>query len=150
MAIIIQQIRDAINISNTDVDELSDAVIQSAIDRATSYITALLTQYSPPANITEIATLNYSVYLAYQSYADRVVQALPGSFTEGKWNPIGAEILRSTSDKLAGLRQVSDDTINLIKSNTRRPLAAPTFSSAGTKAIFRVGMHDNPPSDELE
>ncbi len=114
MSITPSQIRAVINI--TSAGDLAENVIQAAIDRAEAYIADLATRSSAPQAIVDTAKLNYAAYLAYQSYSDRVVQQLSGSFdAKGGWNPAAAIILRDTRDKLDGLKKVADEFIDYLQ-----------------------------------
>jgi len=113
------EIRNAINIPETK--ELSEVVITSAIDRASSYIGVLQATYSAPATVFPATRLAYAIYLAYQAYADRVLNVPPGSYQQGQWTPIQEEISRDTSAKLRGLRETYEDFEKIIKSYPKRP-----------------------------
>lgn len=153
MAVTVQNIRDAINIP--EEHELSDDVIESAISRGEGYINVLKARYSAPAEFFATASINYCAYLAYQAYADRVLNVHPGQYESGQWNPITEEIYRSTGDKLAGLRRISDDIIGIIRSYPTRPLGTfhhgtlgprrfsiGQFDYSDTKDVFSVRYHD--------
>lgn len=141
MTITVQEVRDAINIP--EASELSDDVIESAISRAAGYFTILAARYSAPAEFFPPAESAYAIYLAYQSYADRVLNVVPGAYSEGKWNPIAEEIIRATGDKLQGLRQVAEDMTSIIKSYPTRPTG--TFHSPTPgRRIFSMRQMDYP------
>lgn len=108
----IPQIRAIIN---TDVNELPDVAVQSAIDRAGSYVSDLASRSSAHASIVTLANLNYAAYLAYQTYADRIVEQLPGSFDQqGVLQPVANPIARQVVEKLHGLKDTSDESITLL------------------------------------
>lgn len=135
--ITVAAIRDAINIP--EEKELSSDVIESAISRATSYIAVLQARYSAPLEFFTSTEIAYCAYLAYQAYADRVLNVPPGAYHEGKWDPIAEEIVRSTGDKLQGLRQAAMDLIDIIKSYPVRPMG--TFHHFTPPAqVFSIGQ----------
>ena len=112
----ISQIRAVINILSPD--DLADNVIQAAIDRAHAYVSDLAGRSSATQDIINAAELNHSAYLAYQAYADRVVQQLPGMVNDqGIFDPAAAVLLRATRDKLDGLKQISDESIAYLQYN---------------------------------
>jgi hypothetical protein len=135
------EIRDAINIPRAG--ELSEVAINSAILRAFKYFQVLKARYAAPAEFFPDAEMAYAVYLAYQTYADRVLNEVPGSYQEGKWDPIAEEIVRSTSDKLRGLKEVYEDYTNIIKEYPKRPMGTFLSSTPGTRR-FSVGQFDYP------
>jgi hypothetical protein len=107
MSITTQDIRNVINIPDTS--ELGDAVIISAITRATTLIDS---RYEGTTALMDLAKLNYAAYLAYLSYSDRVLNEHPGSYNaEGIWTPIGEAIVRYTRDKLAALKDAYEKAI---------------------------------------
>ena len=109
----ISMIRDTINI--TDVEELSDAAIQSAIDRSISYVTDLASRSSASAAVVVLSKLNYSAFLAYQTYADRIVEQVPGAFDQGGvLQPVANPLALKVLAKLQGLKETSDETIALL------------------------------------
>jgi hypothetical protein len=141
MTITVQEIRDALNIP--EEKELGDAVIESAISRAGTYFVILAARYSAPSEFIPPAELAWAIYLAYQSYSDRVLNVVPGAYSEGKWDPIAEEIVRSTGEKLRDLRQVADDLIGIIKSYPTRPTG--TFHCSTTAPrIFGLRQFDYP------
>lgn len=136
------EIRHAINIP--EASELSDNVITSAISRAVKFITVLKARYSAPQQFYEPCELAYAIYLAYQAYADRVLNVPPGSYQEGQWTPIAEEIVRETSSKLQALRQVYEDYEKIIKSFPARRIGLRMCSSSAAQPLkFRIGQHDN-------
>ncbi|MFA6371283.1 MAG: hypothetical protein WCW68_01525 [Methanothrix sp.] len=141
MTVIIADIRAAINIPETS--ELSDVAITSAITRAGTYLTVLEAQYSAPTEYFPPCELAYAVYLAYQTYADRVLNAPPGSYQEGQWSPIAEEIVRETNSKLQGLRTVYKDYEKIIKSFPVKRMGRLMASSSPARALkFGIGQHD--------
>jgi len=146
MTITVQNIRDAINIP--EAHELSDDVIESAILRGEGYITVLKARYSAPAEFFDTVSINYCAYLAYQAYADRVLNVHPGQYESGQWNRITDEIYRSTGDKLASLRRTAEDLIGIIRSYPPRPMG--TFHTSGSTSPrrFWIGQFDYPPNSD--
>lgn len=140
MTVTEQDIRDAINIP--EASELSSAVILSAISRATGYITVLREQYTAPAAFFVPCEQAYANYLAYQAYADRVLNVPPGAYSEGQWTPVAEEIVRSTGDKLQGLRQVYEDYEKIIKSYPARPTGTFHSNTSPRPPRFRLGQYD--------
>ena len=127
MAIDAAKVRNAINLA--DESELSDDVVESAISRSETYIAELAARSSCPVAIVELAKLNYASYLAYQSYADRIVEELPGSFNQqGVFQPIANPVAKQVMEKLRGLKQTSDELIELLQ-NT--PLAGDPGETPG-------------------
>ena len=114
--ITVAQIRAAINISETD--QLSDAAIQSAIDRAISHITDLASRSGASAAIISLSKLNYAAFLAYLTYADRIVEQVPGAFdAQGVLQPVANPLAKQVVEKLRSLKLTSDESIEII-SNT--------------------------------
>jgi hypothetical protein len=108
----IAQIRAIIN---ADVDTLPDVAVQSAIDRAVSYVSELASRSSASSAIVTLANLNYAAYLAYQTYADRIVEQIPGAFDQqGEFQPVSNPIVRQIRDKLLGLKETSDETLAIL------------------------------------
>jgi hypothetical protein len=111
----IAQIRAIIN---TDVNELPDVTVQSAIDRAASYISELVSRSSASSAIVTLANLNYAAYLAYETYADRIVEQVPGAFdAQGVLQPVANPLARQVVAKLQGLKETSDESIILLTYN---------------------------------
>lgn len=134
----IAEVRAAINIPETK--ELSDSVITSAINRAHRYFTVLGAQYTAPADSLTEGERAYAIYLAYQAYADRVLNVPPGSYQQGQWTPIQEEISRDTSAKLRGLREAYEDFEKIIKAYPRRPTG---LMFAGTRdKTFTFGQYN--------
>ena len=132
------EIRNAINIP--EAKELSEDVITSAINRAGSYISVLQATYSAPATVFPATRLAYAIYLAYQAYADRVLNVPPGSYQQGQWTPIQEEISRDTSAKLRGLRETYEDFEKIVKFYPRRPMGR---MFAGTRdKTFTFGQYN--------
>ncbi len=106
-------VRNAINLA--DESELSDEVVENAISRAETYITELATRSAGSEDVIALAKLNYAAYLAYQSYADHVINTLPGSHdAQGIFSPIDVLLIRTTRDKLDGLKRTADEIIDLL------------------------------------
>jgi hypothetical protein len=143
ITVTVEEIRAAINIP--EEQELSDDVIASAITRATDYITILKSQYNAPSDFFPPCGNAYAIYLAYQAYSDRVLNVPPGAYQEGKWDPIAEEIVRSTGDKLATLREAYLDLEKIIKSYPNRPLGLYHYNTTSVLDLenrFRLGMYD--------
>ena len=129
MTVIVAQIRSAINIPSSD--DLADTVILDAIERAHNYISDIARRTSASPHIIDTVELNYAAYLAYQSYADRVLQQLPGVFdSNGQFNPVAAVLLRSTKDKLDGLKRISDESITYMQYNFPKTESSPVIEMA--------------------
>lgn len=143
--ITIAEIRAAINIPETS--ELSDIAITSAITRAYAYLTVLGAQYSAPAEYFPPCEMAYAAYLAYQTYADRVLNVPHGSYQEGQWSPIAEEIVRDTNAKLQGIRTTYKDYEKIIKSFPVKRMGRLMSSSSRPRQLkFGIGQHDNPSS----
>lgn len=139
--ITIAQIRAAINIPETK--ELSDVAITSAILRANNYIAVLQARYAADAEYFPPCNLAYAIYLAYQTYADRVLNVPPGGYQEGQWTPLQEEIMRDTSAKLAGLRTTYEDYEKIIKSFPVRPYGS-FLSNSPSTAKFSMDQFSYP------
>lgn len=147
MTITEAEIRAAINIP--EASELSTVAIASAITRAHSYLVVLQARYAAPAEFFPAAEMAYAVYLAYQAYSDRVLNVPPGAYSEGKWEPIAEEIVRSTGDKLRTLQDAYKDIIDIIKSYPTRPYG--TFTSHTPSALkFTQGQFDYPAAENSD
>jgi hypothetical protein len=133
----VDDIRNAINIPEDH--ELSDDVVNNAIYRSKMYVGALRLRYGAPAHMFTALDLHYSIYLAYQSYSDRVLNVQPGAYVEGKFEPITEEIVRSTGDKLQGLQKVVSDLVDLIKSYPLKPLGIMRHWTA-PDPVFGIGQ----------
>lgn len=141
--ITVAAIRAAINIP--EASELSDIVIESAISRSTLYSTVLASQYLAPDEYFPACGLAYAIYLAYQAYADRVLNVPPGNYQEGQWTPIAEEIVRETTSKLQALRKVYKDYEQIIKSFPARRTGRLICSSSPPRTLkFGIGQHDYP------
>ena len=141
-AITVAQIRAAINIP--EASELSDDAINSAIARAADYLIVLEAQYSAPAEYFPACRLAYAAYLAYQTYADRVLNVPPGAYQEGQFQPIAEEIVRETQSKLQGLRTNYEDYEKIIKSFPVKRLGLMlATSSRPRKPKFWIDQHHN-------
>jgi len=105
----IAEIRNMLNMP--DVLELSDAVIQVAIDDANTLIN--YKSKTKIAAMKELATKRQAAYLAYLSYSDHVVHTLPGSVseTDGSWDPVAVARERTVRDKLAMLKSSADEAL---------------------------------------
>jgi hypothetical protein len=139
MSMSIADVRAAINIPETT--ELADLVITSAITRATAYISVLQNRYAAPSEYFPACENQYAIFLAYQAYADRVLNVPPGAYQEGQWTPVTPEISRDTGSKLQSLRQVYEDLEKIIKSFPTRPYGL-FQTHAAPAARFSVGQFD--------
>ena len=98
-----------------DAVELSDDSIEIAIDNAETYVSDLASRSGASAEIIALAKTNHAAYLAYQTYADRIVEELPGSFDQaGVFQPISNPIAKQVMEKLKGLKVTSEETISLV------------------------------------
>jgi len=98
-----------------DAVELSDDSIEIAIDNADTFISDLASRSGASAEIIALAKTNHAAYLAYQTYADRIVEELPGSFDQaGVFQPISNPIAKQVMEKLKGLKVTSEETISLV------------------------------------
>lgn len=98
-----------------DAVELSDDSIEIAIDNADTYVSDLASRSGASAEIITLAKTNHAAYLAYQTYADRIVEELPGSFDQaGVFQPIANPIAKQVMEKLKGLKVTSEETISLV------------------------------------
>jgi ABC-type transporter Mla subunit MlaD len=116
----IAQIRAIINLKDGtaegDAVELSDDAIEGAISRAETFVSDLSSRSGASAEITNLAKTNYAAYLAYQTYADRIIEELPGSFDQtGVFQPIANPVAKQVMEKLRGLKQTSDETLEIIR-----------------------------------
>ena len=99
-----------------DAIELSDESIETAIANAETFISDLASRSGASADIIALAKTNYAAYLAYQTYADRIVEELPGSFDQtGVFQPISNPIGKQVLEKLKGLKQTSDESLEIIR-----------------------------------
>ena len=133
MAIDAASIRNIINLkdgsSEGDPVELSNEAIESAISRSETFVSHLATRSGSSVAVVELAKLNYAAYLAYQSYADRIVEELPGAFNQqGVFQPIANPVAKQVMEKLRSLKQTSDELIELLQ-NT--PLAGDSGETPG-------------------
>ena len=120
MAINAASIRNIINLkdgtSEGDPVELSNEAIESAISRSETFVSDLAARSGSSGAVVELAKLNYAAYLAYQSYADRIVEELPGSFDQvGVFQPIGNPIAKQVMAKLESLKKTSDEVLDQIR-----------------------------------
>lgn len=136
------EIRNAINIPETK--ELSEDVITSAINRAGTYLNVLQARYSAPSEFFPPAKMAYAIYLAYQAYADRVLNVPPGAYEQGQWTPIQEEIVRNTADKLRSLRETYEDLVKIIRAYPPRPMGTFYSSGATDPRKFTIGQFDYP------
>ena len=101
-----------------DAVELSDDSIEIAIDNADTFISDLASRSGASAEIIALAKTNHAAYLAYQTYADRIVEELPGSFDQaGVFQPISNPIAKQVMEKLKGLKVTSEETISLVRNS---------------------------------
>jgi hypothetical protein len=99
-----------------DTIELSDDAIESAISRADTFVSDLASRSGASADIIDPAKTNYAAYLAYQTYADRIVEELPGSFDPtGVFQPVANPVAKQVMEKLRGLKLTSDETLDIIR-----------------------------------
>lgn len=117
---LIAQIRAIINLKDGTADgdpvELSDDAVEGAIYRANTLVSDLASRSGASADIVVLAKTNLAAYLAYQTYADRIVEELPGSFDQtGVFQPIANPVGKQVMAKLAGLKQTSDETIDIVR-----------------------------------
>ena len=115
----ISDIRSIINAKDGTIEgdavELSDDSIEIAIDNAETYVSDLASRSGASAEIIALATTNHAAYLAYQTYADRIVEELPGSFDQaGVFQPVSNPIAKQVMEKLKGLKATSEETISLV------------------------------------
>ncbi len=109
----VQSVRSAINI---DANELFAASVQSAIDRAENYISSLAARSGAASDDIALAKLNYAAYLAYQTYADRIVEQLPGAFDQqGVFQPIANPVAKQVVEKLRALKETADEAVEVLK-----------------------------------
>lgn len=112
----------------TDQD-LSDEVIEGAIQRANTYVSEMAKLSRTKSPMIMLARLNYASYLAYQAYADRVLNIISGKLDEsGIYLPEGEIIQREVASKLADVKANSERTLNWLR----------MFGSTGT--IVRPGF----------
>ena len=98
-----------------DAVELSDDSIEIAIENAETYVSDLASRSGASAEIIALAKTIHAAYLAYQTYADRIVEELPGSFDQaGVFQPIANPIAKQVMEKLKGLKVTSEETISLV------------------------------------
>lgn len=99
---------------NFDPDDgnLSDDVIQAAIDDAVVYISNRATTSNQ--DLIDLAVKNRAAYLAYQAYSDMINHEPEGSFIDGKWTPTQDVKVRDTASKLAALKADADETLALV------------------------------------
>jgi hypothetical protein len=99
-----------------DAIELSDESIEIAIANANTFVSNLASRSGASAAIINLAKTNYAAYLAYQTYADRIVEELPGSFDQtGVFQPIANPVGKQVMEKLRGLKLTSDETLDIIR-----------------------------------
>lgn len=115
----ISDIRAIINAKDGTIEgdavELSDESIEIAIENAETYVSDLAGRSGASAEIIALATTNHAAYLAYQTYADRIVEELPGSFDQaGVFQPISNPVAKQVMEKLKGLKVTSEETISLV------------------------------------
>lgn len=126
MTTTISEVRAALNML-TDQD-LSDDVIEGAITRAEDYVDALASYSRVDTTTVENAKLNYTAYLAYQAYSDRVLNEISGTLgADGIYTPEGQILQREVMSKLQDMKVNSDRLLNWLRA----------FGSAST--IVRPG-----------
>jgi ABC-type transporter Mla subunit MlaD len=90
--------------------------IEIAISNAETFVSDLAGRSGASADIIALAKTNLAAYYAYQTYADRIVEELPGSFNQqGVFEPIANPVARQVLEKLKGLKQTSDETLDIIR-----------------------------------
>lgn len=96
--------------------DLSDVVIQEAINNAAEYVGYIALYSRASSDIVLTATLNYAAFNAYQSYSDRVLNLISGTLaTDGIYTPEGEVIQREVRNKLDDLRNSADRTLNMLR-----------------------------------
>lgn len=116
----ISDIRAIINLKDSSIEgdavELSDESIEAAIYNADTFVSDLASRSGASVDIIVLAKNNLAAYLAYQTYADRIVEELPGSFDQtGIFQPIANPVGKQVLEKLKGLKQTSDETLDIIR-----------------------------------
>lgn len=125
--VVVADVRAALNMM-TDQD-LSDDVIEGAIERADDYVDALASYSRANATMVALCKLNYAAYLAYQAYSDRVLNDISGTLgSDGIYTPEGLIIQREVMSKLGDVKANSERTLNWLRA----------FGPAGT--IVRPGF----------
>lgn len=125
MAVTIEKVRAVMNM--LDDQDLSDDVIQLAIDRAITYIDTFASYSRAGTDMAELAKINYAAYVAYQSYSDRVLNLISGTLqSDGIYTPEGEIIQREVMAKLADMKGNADRSLNWLRmygpmSNLVRP-----------------------------
>ena len=118
----VADVRLAINIDSEG--DLSSDVITQAINRATIRVEAQVGRTATSDVIGE-AILSLAAYLSYQTYSDRMLHKLEGTWGEdGHWDPVASVQIRETRDKLNALKTISDEVLALV---TGPCLGAPPF-----------------------
>jgi len=119
MTLTIGDVRNVLNIP--DKEELSDAVITQNMTSAGIMIDAI-NRGGASGPIVDEAKLRLASYLSYLSTADHIVHDLPGEIDqdEHRWQPTEDVIVRERSEKLAALKQASDEAIAAMISTFRR------------------------------
>jgi len=103
-----------------DEGDLADAVIGVALERAEGRVDAL-ERVGVSAGVRLDAVRSMASHLAYQTYSDRVVHKLEGSYdSEGRWDPVATVRIRETRDKLESLRKDANRAIQLVKIRSGR------------------------------
>jgi hypothetical protein len=116
----ISDIRAIINLKDGTAEgepiELSDESIEIAITNADTFISDLASRSGASDGIVALSKTNYAAYLAYQTYADRIVEELPGSFDQqGIFQPIANPIAKQVIEKLRALKETADESIDILR-----------------------------------
>jgi hypothetical protein len=127
----ISDIRAIINLKDGSTEgnaiELSDDSIEMAIANSDTFVSDLASRSGASADIIALAKTNYAAYLAYQTYADRIVEELPGSFSQqGIFEPVANPVAKQVMAKLSGLKQTSDETLDIIRSTPPEAIQSET------------------------
>lgn len=152
MAINAASIRNIINLkggtSEGEPVDLSDDAIESAISRSETLVSDIATRSGSSEAVVELAKLNYAAYLAYQSYADRIVEELPGSFDQvGVFQPIGNPVAKQVMAKLESLKKTSDEVLDQIQNTPLDAGQSETPMPADLESYpdsFKLSNLDNP------
>ena len=113
MTVSVADVRLAVNIDSAG--DLSSDVISQAISRATVRVGAQARKLATSDVIGE-AVLSLAAYLSYQTYSDRMLHKLEGTWGEdGHWDPVASVQIRETRDKLNALKTTANDSLRLIR-----------------------------------
>lgn len=146
----IQFVRDAINIPETT--ELSDNVIANAIERADLHISGVVAEYISDESLIDdktqkfidAAVRNRAVFLAYQTYTDRVLNVPTGHYTQDGYQADGEQIDRSHRvQKNTYLKTTSDESSELLVRWLSR-FSRPFSGSSSQPSIFYRDLFSHP------